>query len=110
MDSMYAKYLKERTDDGILENQAGFATYRILNGKSLYIVDIYILPEFRKSGEASRMADLLADIGRVAGCTEMLGTVNPSAKNSTDNLRVLIAYGMKLSASTDNVIIFKKEL
>lgn len=109
--SFYARYLEERTDDKIIETDKGYATYRFLNdGKSVYIIDIFILPDFRRVGEASNLADQVAEIARSKGATEMLGTINPSAKNSTDSMSVLVAYGMKLRSSADNVIILGKDI
>lgn len=109
--SFYGDYLKERTDDCILEDSYGFATYRFLNeGKSVYIVDIYTTPEMRKTGHAAKLADQIADEARKEGCTEMLGTVNPSTKGSTASLKVLLAYGMTLVSSQENVIVMRKDL
>jgi GNAT superfamily N-acetyltransferase len=108
--SLYADYLKERTDDHILETYQGFATYRFLNEKQCYIIDIYVAPDYRYAGVASEMADVIAGRAKGKGCTELLGTVNPTAKGSTESLKVLIQYGMKLHSSSDNVIVFKKDI
>ena len=110
-DSMYARYVRERMGDEIIETEKGFASYRYLNdGKSIYIVDLYILPDFRRENEASRLGDIVASIGKDHGAVEMLGTVNPSAKNATASLRVLLGYGMTLVSSTNDMILFRKEL
>lgn len=110
MDSMYAQYLKEKTNDQILETEEGFATYRFLNEKQVYIVDLYVHPDFRKTKVASAMADVIVEAAKLRGCTELLGTVVPSTKNSTDSLRVLLGYGMRLDSSAENLIIFKKDI
>lgn len=109
--SLYAQYLKERTDDFIIENGAGFVTYRYMNeGKAVYIVDIYIVPELRKSGAAAGLADRVVEEAKAKGATELLGSVVPSTKNSTVSLRVLLGYGMTLVSSTNDFIVFKKEI
>lgn len=108
--SLYSKYLTERTNDLILEINHGFVTYRMLpDQKAVYIVDIYVDSDFRKAGTASQMADEVAKIAKKEGFTKMLGSVVPSNKNSTDSLRVLLAYGMKLQSSAQDFIIFEKE-
>ena len=56
------------------------------------------------------MADEIAKIAKKEGCTKMLGSVVPSAKNSTISLKVLLAYGMTLQSSTNDFIIFEKEI
>lgn len=108
---MYAAYILERTNDQIIENSKGFCTYRYINeGRSVYIIDIYVIPEFRKSRYASDLADLVAARAKDEGCTEMLGTVNPSAKNSTTSIKVLLGYGMELHSSSNDIIIFRKDI
>lgn len=109
--SLYADYIKERLGDGIIERPEGFASYRFLNeGKSVYILDIYVSPSYRKTNVASKMADEIAAIGKERGATELVGTVTPSANNSTQSLSVLLAYGMKLKCLGNDLIVFTKEI
>lgn len=109
--SLYADYIFERTSDKIIEFPSGFVTYRYLNeGNSVYIIDIYVIPEDRKKGTASELAEIVAKEARLLGAKEMLGTVNPSAKGSTTSLQVLLAYGFELQSSMQDVIIFRKDL
>ena len=108
--SLYAEYLRERTKDEIIEGERGFATYRFTDEKTVYLVDLYVRPDFRKSGVARETADLVAEIARKRGCTKMLGSVVPSTKGSTESLKVLLAYGMTLESSGPDFIIFGKEL
>lgn len=111
--SLYAKYIKERLNDEIIETEYGFATFRYIdkhNSRAVYIVDIYILPEYRKSGTASRLADRIAAIAISQGCNEMIGTVLTSAKTATDSIKVLLAYGMTLKSTTNEALIFGKSI
>ncbi len=110
--SMHSEYLKEHHGDEVVEiEDCGFATYRYLNDrKSVYIVDIYVRPDFRKSNLASMMADQIVEKAKKEGATELLGSVVPTAKNSTDSLKVLLAYGMNLKSSGIDLIIFSKEI
>lgn len=109
--SMYADYIKERLGDDAIETEEGFCTYRYLDhgGESaVYIIDIYVRPFLRKGSVASDLADRVAAIAKEKGCKVMIGTVVPSAKGSTDSLRVLLGYGMQLDSASQNLIIFKK--
>lgn len=108
--SLYAQYLQERTDDKILENDKGFITWRYLNDKQIYIVDIFVKKEFRKDKIATIFADSVCDMAKKMGYVEVLGTVNPSAKGADDSLRVLWGYGMKLDKCEPNIIIMKKDI
>lgn len=108
--SLYADYLRERTDDQIIETELGFVTYRFLNEKQAYIIDIYVVPEHRKLGAASGMADMVVEIAKRRGCTELIGTVVASAKGSDISLKVLQGYGMTLKSHSDSCIIMGKEI
>lgn len=109
--SLYADYLNERTNDEIIEWPSGFATYRYLNdGKTVYIVDIYTVPDHRKSGAASELADVIVARAKEKGFTELIGTVCPSAKGATISMRVLLGYGMELKSAGNDCIIFRKEI
>lgn len=109
--SLYAEYLKERTGDQIIEVDEGFASYRYLdNGKTVYIVDIYVDPKCRKYGHAAAMANAVAEIAKKHGCTHMIGTVQVSLKGSTTSLKVLLAYGMTLHSISGDAIIMRKEI
>ncbi len=107
----YSDYLRERTNDEVVETDYGFATYRYVEeGKSVYIVDIYVTPEARKEGHAAEMADQIAKIAKEKGCTSMIGTVQPSTKGSTTSLQVLLGYGMRLQSASQDAIIMRKDL
>lgn len=112
MSSLYAEYLKERTSDEILETSAGFATYRhIPNEEAVYIIDIYIKPNSRKTHLATSMANRICEIAKKEwNCKKVIGTISPSAKNSTESIKVLVAYGMKLKSSHDNCIVMEKDI
>lgn len=108
--SLYAQYLMERTDDLIIETQHGFATYRYLDdGKCVYIIDIYVVPEARNKKIASSLADVIVKEAKDRGAIRMLGSVVPSSKNSTASMKVLLGYGMTLDSAGPDAIFFRKE-
>lgn len=107
--SMFAEYLKEKTDDMIVETPEGFATYRYVDN-SVYIIDLYVKPDFRRTYAASTIADNIVDEALKHGCNKLLGSVVPSNKGSTDSVKVLLAYGMSLDSSSNDFILFKKEI
>lgn len=107
--SLFGEYIQERENKGIIESETGFATYKFLND-GVYIEDIYVKPEARKSGEATRLADMICDIAKEKGMTKVFGSVSPSAIGSTASLKVLLAYGFRLDSCTNNFIWLVKEL
>lgn len=108
--SLYAEYLKERLGDEIIETDQGFATYRFLDPESVYLVDLYVRPEFRKRGVARVLGDMVATIGIQRGCKFMLGSVVPSAKGSSESMKVLLAYGMAPYSSGIDFVMFRKSI
>lgn len=109
MSSNFAKYIKERAGKEIVEDSKGFATY-FFQDDFVYIEDLYVIPEARKEGIASRYADEIANIAKSKGYSKMLGSVCPSASGATSSIQVLISYGFKVLKSTDNMIYFIKEI
>lgn len=111
MGSLYASYVKDRLGDEIIESDRGFVTYRYLNnGKTVYIVDIFVLEGHRCLYAATCMANEVCDIAKARGATELIGTVNPNAKNVTINLKVLLGYGMEFQSASQEMIVFRKEI
>jgi len=106
---MQALYLEERTNKHIIEDGFGFAIYSF-NEHGVYIEDIFVLEDYRKSGHAAKLADKIALIAKVKGITKMFGSVCPSAKGSTTSLKVLLAYGMKLKSATQDFIVMEKDV
>lgn len=109
--SFYSDYIKERTTDSIIETEYGFATYRYINeGRSVYIVDIYIIPDARKAHKASELAEQIMKEARSIGCGDMIGTIIPSNKGSSTSIDVLRAFGMELQSAGQDLIVFRKVL
>lgn len=108
--SFYSDYLKERTDQEILETDKGFATYRFPDEKTCYLMDIYVAPLFRREGVASDIADMVMDIAKRRGCSKLLGSVVPSTKGSTASLKALMGYGMTLQSSAPDFILFERSI
>jgi GNAT superfamily N-acetyltransferase len=108
--SLYSEYVQERLGDCILETELGFATYRFPDPNTVYIVDLYVIPEARKQGVARDIADSIMKIAMARGCTKMIGSVVPSARGSTESLKTLLAYGMILDSGVNDFIILRKDL
>ncbi len=107
--SMFGDFKKELEGISEIESEFGFATYKI-TGEEIYIEDIYIKPEYRKSKHASDLADAVSEIGTRNGCKRLWGSVCPSKNNSTISLKALLGYGFSLRSSKDNFILLVKEL
>jgi len=107
--SLFAAYLKELGTKEIFEAKHGFATFYPFND-GLYIEDIYVEPKYRSQGYASTIAIHIEGLAKQRGFKKIYGSVRPSAKTSTDALKVLLAYGFKLDSAASDAILFVKEL
>lgn len=107
--SLFASYIQERLGKHIVESDKGFATYSFV-ATGVYIEDLYVCPDERHSGEASRMADQIAAIAKAKGLNRMYGTIKPSANHSTSSLKVLLAYGFQLLEAGPDALVLVKEI
>jgi len=58
----------------------------------------------------SEFGDLIAGEARSRGLSKMVCTVCPAAKNSTESMKALLAYGFKIESSDLNLIYLIKGL
>lgn len=109
---MFAMYSKERLGYETLITDKGFATFEIeADAQEVYIVDIFVLPEFRKSGEASKMSEAICLFAKKThGCNTLRGTVDFSLPSAHDSMAVLLAHGMKFSGIDGPLMVFIKEI
>lgn len=110
---MYADYIKETLGDETLIREEGFATYRFFDDNgvpSVYIIDIYVRPDFRRTTVASQMADEIIETAKARGCKTAIGTVLATTKNPNRSLAMLLGYGFNFSCCNQTGMIFKKEI
>lgn len=111
LEKMFDEYVKERGMGPrvLFRPEVGFATYHI-NAPECYIEDIFVLPAFRKSHEASRIADEIVEIAKKHGCSMLTGSVVPTAKGAEASRKVLVAYGFRLFGVNENFEKYIKEI
>lgn len=107
--SLYGQYIEEREGKNIIESEYGFITLQNLE-KTCYLIDIYVVPEKRKTGEARRLGQLAEKCARDSGYTSVITTVVPTAPYCTENIRMLINDKWTVYHSENNIIYLKKEL
>jgi hypothetical protein len=106
---MYAAYLEELGAKHLYRNDKGFALYSFIEG-NCYIEEIFILPEHRGAKEFAVLCDGITSIAKEKGCKKLLGSVVPTINNSTRSVKMLLSYGAKLESSSNNFIVFSKEI
>lgn len=103
------EYLKERENKNVLEIEDAFCVYQEFP-EFIYIQDIYVRPEKRKTGVASFLANKVCEQAREKGMKTLIGSVDVTALGATESLKVLLAYGMSVDSIVGNVIYFKKDI
>lgn len=107
--SHYANYIKERENYEIVENENGFATFAQV-GDSVYLRDIYIVPEKRKTGAGKQFLQHVESWAKEKGISKILGTVCPSANGSTVSMKAILAVGFELMSSEKDMVYFIKNI
>lgn len=110
MKSLYGQYLAEREDKEIIESNEGFATYKIFSNGECYLQDLYVIPEKRKSGLATEMANKVVEIAKERGCKTLIGSVCSDDKSATRNMKVFLTYGMQIHNIIGNMIFLQKNI
>lgn len=109
MGSLYAQYIKEREELEIVENEFGFATYKIRN-EEVYILDIYVVPEMRKTGMAKTIGDQICFYAKERGAKKAFGSVDVGTVGATISIQGLISWGMTAHSVNGNLIYFSKDI
>lgn len=109
--SFYAEYIREVSTDSIIETGYGFVTFRYLNdGKTVYVIEIYVAPEHRGSKKNTLLVDEVVKAARANGCSELLATIKTTNKYATSILKGHIAYGMTLHSAVEHAVVTRKDI
>ncbi len=108
--SLFADYMKERENVETLEFEKGFITFKMLPDNSIYMKDIYVIPEARREGVGTFLTDKVCEIAKERGCSKVFGSVCIDASNCTDSMKAQLAYGMKLHSIKGNMIYLVKDI
>ena len=107
---LYADYIKERENVELVQDEHGFATYKILEDNSYYIVDIFVEKDHRKGKIASQLADLIVTIAQANGASKLIGSICLNVEGVTESMKVLLAYGFKFSHANGTMLYFTKHI
>jgi GNAT superfamily N-acetyltransferase len=110
MASLYAQYIAERENKGIVESDKGFATYQMFSNGECYLQDLFVVPEHRQSHVATEMADQVVTIAKEHGCHSLIGSVCIDDREATRNLKVFLKYGMRVYKLAGTMIFLNKEI
>lgn len=109
---MLTAYQKER-QGAELEHEPGkgFATWKLLpDQQAIYLIDIFVSPDFRRLGVASALADRVAARGKAAGMPKMLGTVDARSETRTEAIKAILASGFEFTRVDGQMLVFTREI
>jgi len=106
---MYFEYAKERESLDSITSENGFALYR-KDKNTLFIRDIYVKPEFRKTSEFLNLFKRLKKIAEELNCKYMEGHVYLDTKDPTLSLRAILSAGFKVVHASNGMIALTKEI
>lgn len=107
------EYLREVEKTHTVQHEHGAMWYRFQgeNDCECFITGVWIIPEHRKSGIASRLADMVFEIAKSKGCKYLIGQVDPKTPGASVSLLSQLHYGFQLSPNiVDGKIILFKEI
>lgn len=109
-ESLYAQYMKEREDIDIIEKDNGYCTYKELGEDGLWIIDIFVEKDYRRTRLCYKMADEVAVIAKEKGLKYLYGSVDPKTNGATASMRMILNYGYEVYMLDENLIWFRKDL
>lgn len=101
--TLYAKYIKERLDHEIIENESGFITYKI-NGNECFIADMYVDQDKRKNGIGTDLLTELKCIVIENNAEYITAHVHQFDKAAPNTLAASFKRGFKIHSANNNVI------
>ena len=108
-DTLYAKYIKDRQDGEILENEFGFITYRIVE-KECFIMDMCIDTSKRGRGFGKILVYDLERIALEKGCDVISANVHLWDKGASNTMLAALTVGFEIAQANNNVILIIKKL
>lgn len=115
---MFAAYEKERqgVETEVDPHGHGFVTWKPLwSGqvpppRDAYVVDIYVVPEHRKNGVASRLNAVVAEKAKAIGATRLIGTIDSRNLTRTPTMKAMLANGYEFDRVDGFMLVFSKEI
>lgn len=103
-DTLYSKYIKERLGHEIIENDSGFIVFKV-NGKEVFIVDMYVRQGMRKNGLGSDLIKNLTGIATFHKAEVITANIHLFDKNANNTLMAALKVGFKVIQADQNILL-----
>lgn len=108
--NLYIDYLKERQNAEVLEHEHGLFVYTFLGDGKLYLQDMYVEPEHRRTGVSHILFARLLKIAKEKEITTIIGSTDIQANNAEAGLLAALSVGFKITGIDKNMIWYSKEI
>lgn len=108
-DTLYAKYIKQRDDREMLEDENAFVIYKIV-GEECFIVDMFVEKDSRGSSKFKSLLDSLSNIASENKCKVISANIHLIDVGATHAFRSALQFGFKLARAENGILLIVKEL
>ena len=110
MKSNYGLYMEELEDIDIYEDGRSFMTYKIKDDNELWLYDLFVKKEYRKTGKATELVNLLVNIARECNCKTIVTFTQKTNNGWEISTKALKDYGFVVDGIKDTTIFLKLEV
>lgn len=107
--TVYAQYVKERSNADILEDESGFIVYTISNGEC-FIHEMSVRQVVRGQGYGKSLIADLEKIAKENKCEAITANVHLWDKGAANTLTAAFKTGFELGRAENNTILIIKKL
>lgn len=107
--TLYAKYVLERENAQILENDVGFIKY-VITGKECFLADMFIESTKRSTSLCRNMFAELSKIASDARCEVITANIHLNDKGHVKTLQAAFKLGFKIARAQNDILLIIKEL
>lgn len=107
--TLYAKYMRQRSDAKVLEDGSGFIVYKI-NQDECFIIDMYVDDNVQQTGRGKELINALSDLARFERCKYISANIHLTDKNANKTLISALHAGFKVVKAEVGILIILKEI
>jgi len=105
----YAKYIKEKANHQLFEDDFGFITFEVTNC-IIHIHDLWVDPDYRHKGHGSKLIEEVLKANKTEEIKYLSSSVQLNANYVTETLKAQLHYGFSVVGANENEIKLLKEL
>jgi GNAT superfamily N-acetyltransferase len=107
--SHWAAYTNETWGAETLEDELGFISFQEFPNH-IYVQDCYIVPEYRRTGEATRFMQKIEELAFSLGKAEITTRLDITQKTAVLSLKAQLAYGFVPFRADNGIILLSKKV